>query len=177
VYYYKLDAGVVLNKEEEGQGEKAAKESESVEHGRKLITTTDTRKVKVRFCDLPVSRYTSRGLFKSKYLKMTDVQRCAIPHALADRDMLVCARTGSGKTLCYLVPVIEKLYREKWTNLDGLGALIIVPVRELAIQVFEVLRSFAHLHEMSAGIVIGGKSMDYEQDRIQNMNILVATPG
>lgn len=67
---------------------------------------------------------------------MTEVQRCAIPHALAGRDLLVSSRTGSGKTLAYLVPLIEKLYRNRFIPMDGLGALVIVPVRELAMQVF-----------------------------------------
>jgi ATP-dependent RNA helicase DDX10/DBP4 len=74
---------------------------------------------------------------------MTEVQRCAIPHALADRDVLVSSRTGSGKTLAYLVPLIEKLYRKKLIPIDGLGAIVLVPVRELAMQVFEVLNSFS----------------------------------
>lgn len=91
--------------------------------------------------------------------------------------MLVCSRTGSGKTLSYLIPLVEKLYRERWGSLDGLGALVIVPVRELAIQAFEVLRSFAGLHDMSAGMIIGGKQVDIEKSRIASMNILVATPG
>ena len=47
--------------------------------------------------------------------------------------MVVSARTGSGKTLSYLIPVIEKLYRERWGTYDGLGALVLVPTRELAI--------------------------------------------
>jgi ATP-dependent RNA helicase DDX10/DBP4 len=46
------------------------------------------------------------------------------------------SRTGSGKTLAYLVPIIENLYLKKWTNMDGLGAVVILPTRELAIQVF-----------------------------------------
>lgn len=46
--------------------------------------------------------------------------------------MLVASKTGSGKTLSFLVPIIENLYRKKWTVLDGLGALIILPTRELA---------------------------------------------
>lgn len=49
------------------------------------------------------------------------------------------AVTGSGKTLAFLIPAIEKLYREKWTRADGVGVLIIEPTRELAIQVFNVL--------------------------------------
>lgn len=63
---------------------------------------------------------------------MTEVQRAAIPHALAGRDVVVCSRTGSGKTLSYLIPAVEKLYREKYSSFDGLGALILVPTRELA---------------------------------------------
>jgi len=64
---------------------------------------------------------------------MTEIQRCCIPHALAGRDIMGCSRTGSGKTLAYLVPLVEKLYREKWSVLDGLGAIVILPTRELAI--------------------------------------------
>ncbi len=108
---------------------------------------------------------------------MTETQRAVIPHAIANRDMVICARTGSGKTLCYLIPVIEKLYRERWTSLDGLGALVLVPTRELAIQAFEVLRSFANYHEISAGLIIGGKDVEKEKDMIRSMNILICTPG
>lgn len=107
--------------------------------GKKFIRTTDISKIKIKFGDLPISKQTFKGLRKSKYIKMTDVQRCTIPHAMNGRDIVICSRTGSGKTLSYLIPLVEKLYREKWSRLDGLGALIIVPVRELALQCFEVL--------------------------------------
>lgn len=80
-------------------------------------------------------------------------------HSLAGRDVVCCARTGSGKTLSYLIPIVELLYKKKWSALDGLGALVMVPTRELGIQAFEVLRSFASLHEMSAALVIGGKDL------------------
>lgn len=90
---------------------------------------------------------------------MTEVQRSSLPHALAGRDLVCCARTGSGKTLSYLIPVVETLYRERWTSLDGLGALVLVPTRELGIQAFEVLRSFAGLHDLSAALIIGGKDL------------------
>jgi ATP-dependent RNA helicase DDX10/DBP4 len=58
-----------------------------------------------------------------------------------------------------------------------LGALLIVPTRELAIQAFEVLRSFGGMHDFSAGLLIGGKNLKFEQERIRNMNILICTPG
>jgi len=47
--------------------------------------------------------------------------------------MVVCARTGSGKTLSYLIPIVERLYKERWSPMDGLGALVLVPTRELGI--------------------------------------------
>ena len=141
------------------------------------METGDKTKIKIRFSDLPVTKSTISGLFKSKFIKMTETQRATIPHALAGRDVVACARTGSGKTLSYLIPVVEKLYRERWTQLDGLGALILVPTRELGIQAYEVLRQFGSYHEFSAGLVIGGKDVTKEKEIIRSMNILICTPG
>jgi ATP-dependent RNA helicase DDX10/DBP4 len=62
---------------------------------------------------------------------MTDVQAKSLPVSLKGKDILGAARTGSGKTLCFLIPVLEILYRRKWGPQDGLGALIISPTREL----------------------------------------------
>ena len=98
-----------------------------------IVETSDRTKVKLRFGDLPISKVTQNGLFKSRFIKMTEVQRASIPHGLAGRDLVCCARTGSGKTLSYLIPVVESLYRCRWSALDGLGALILVPTRELGI--------------------------------------------
>jgi ATP-dependent RNA helicase DDX10/DBP4 len=79
--------------------------------------------------------------------------------------------------LSYLIPVVEKLYRLRWSAMDGLGALILVPTRELGIQAFEVLRSFANYHDLSAALIIGGKDLETEQNNIRTMNIVIATPG
>ena len=73
--------------------------------------------------------------------------------------------------------MLEKLYRAQWTEYDGLGALIISPTRELAVQIFEVLRKIGRKHAFSAGLVIGGKSLKEEAERLSRMNILVCTPG
>jgi len=59
----------------------------------------------------------------------------------------------------------------------GLGALVISPTRELAIQIFEVLKKVGAFHEMSAGLIIGGKDVAQEQERVTRMNMLVCTPG
>jgi ATP-dependent RNA helicase DDX10/DBP4 len=61
--------------------------------------------------------------------------------------------------------------------MDGLGGLVLVPTRELALQVFEVLRLISRLHEFSFGLVVGGKSVHKERQHLASMNILIATPG
>ncbi|KAJ5792631.1 ATP-dependent RNA helicase dbp4 [Penicillium pulvis] len=129
------------------------------------------------FSDLPLSEPTADGLSASHFKVMTDIQQRAISSALKGRDILGAAKTGSGKTLAFLVPILENLYRKQWTEYDGLGALILAPTRELAIQIFEVLRKVGRYHAFSAGLVIGGKSLREEQDRLGKMNILVCTPG
>lgn len=129
------------------------------------------------FPDLPLSELTSSGLNASHFKTLTDIQSRAIPHALKGRDILGAAKTGSGKTLAFLVPVLENLYRKQWTEYDGLGALILSPTRELAIQIFEVMRKIGRYHSFSAGLVIGGKSLQEERERLGRMNILVCTPG
>ncbi|EHY53063.1 ATP-dependent RNA helicase dbp4 [Exophiala dermatitidis] len=129
------------------------------------------------FTDLPLSAATQDGLAASHFKTMTTIQSRTIPLALQGADILGAAKTGSGKTLAFLVPVLENLYRKRWTGYDGLGALILSPTRELAIQIFEVLRKVGRNHTFSAGLVIGGKSLQEERDRLGRMNILVATPG
>lgn len=131
----------------------------------------------VTFADVPLSQLTAKGLEASHFRTLTDIQARGIPFALKGSDILGAAKTGSGKTLAFLVPVLENLYRRKWTELDGLGALILSPTRELAIQIFEVLRKIGRYHTFSAGLVIGGKSLQEERDRLGRMNILVCTPG
>jgi ATP-dependent RNA helicase DDX10/DBP4 len=108
----------------------------------------------------------------------TEVQAAAIPHALVGRDILGAAKTGSGKTLAFVIPILERLYVEHWGMEDGLGALIITPTRELALQIFDVLRAVGKKHHFSAGMITGGKKeFEEEQSRIVTMNILVTTPG
>ncbi|CBF89171.1 hypothetical protein AN0589.2 [Aspergillus nidulans FGSC A4] len=143
----------------------------------KRVEDLDLKAKYESFSDLPISEPTLSGLTSSHFKTLTDIQSRAISHALKGRDVLGAAKTGSGKTLAFLVPILENLYRKQWSDHDGLGALIISPTRELAIQIFEVLRKIGRYHTFSAGLVIGGKSLKEEQERLGRMNILVCTPG
>ncbi|ROL47612.1 putative ATP-dependent RNA helicase DDX10 [Anabarilius grahami] len=131
----------------------------------------------VKFSDFPLSRNTVKGLLDCRYRQPTEIQRQTIGFALLGKDVLGAAKTGSGKTLAFLIPVLECLYREQWTAMDGLGALIISPTRELAYQTFEVLRKVGRRHEFSAGLVIGGKDLKDESEKIHRTNIIICTPG
>uniref|UniRef100_A0A8C0F121 ATP-dependent RNA helicase n=1 Tax=Bubo bubo TaxID=30461 RepID=A0A8C0F121_BUBBB len=130
-----------------------------------------------RFSDFPLSKKTLKGLQEAQYRVVTEIQRQTIGLALQGKDVLGAAKTGSGKTLAFIVPALELLYRHQWTSADGLGVLIISPTRELAYQTFKVLRKVGRNHEFSAGLVIGGKDLKEESERIHQINMLICTPG
>jgi ATP-dependent RNA helicase DDX10/DBP4 len=114
------------------------------------------------FASLPLSEPTLRGLAECEYDTMTQIQAAAIPHALAGRDILGAAKTGSGKSLAFLVPLLEKLYRsppQDWIPQDGgVGAIVLSPTRELAGQLFAVLQRIGRHHrEYSVGLLMGGR--------------------
>ncbi|KAK9520006.1 hypothetical protein VZT92_022693 [Zoarces viviparus] len=131
----------------------------------------------VKFSDFPISKKTLLGLQGVQYRQPTEIQRQTIGFALLGKDVLGAAKTGSGKTLAFLIPVLECLYRHQWTSMDGLGALIISPTRELAYQTFQVLRKVGKNHEFSAGLIIGGKDLESESEQIHRTNIVICTPG
>ncbi|XP_076357012.1 putative ATP-dependent RNA helicase DDX10 isoform X2 [Tachypleus tridentatus] len=115
------------------------------------------------FRDFPLSHNTKLGLKDGGYFEPTEIQKEAIGLALRGLDILGAAKTGSGKTIAFLIPILELLYRERWTRYDGLGALIITPTRELAYQIFEVLRKIGDLK--------------FERQRMDKCNIVICTPG
>ncbi|XP_074624794.1 putative ATP-dependent RNA helicase DDX10 [Acropora palmata] len=154
-----------------------AKEKEEMQELEERCRELDCSAPVSRFSDLPLSQRTLKGLQDVGYLIPTDIQAAGIPLSLKGCDILGAAKTGSGKTLAFLVPVIEALWKQRWTSVDGLGALIISPTRELAYQTFEVLCKIGRQHDLSAGLIIGGKDVKHEQERIQNTNIIVCTPG
>ncbi|KAK6946892.1 DEAD/DEAH box helicase domain [Dillenia turbinata] len=130
------------------------------------------------FSQMPLSQKTKDGLHEANYKVMTDIQRASLPHALCGRDVLGSAKTGSGKTFAFIIPVLEKLYRARWGPEDGVGCIIISPTRELADQIFDVLRIVGKHHAFSAGLLIGGrKDVDTEKQHVNELNILICTPG
>ncbi|KAL4232674.1 ATP-dependent RNA helicase [Mactra antiquata] len=155
---------------------KSAVINDEIKQLTELLDEFDSSKCEV-FSDFPLSKKTLKGLAECKYEKPTDIQRESLGLALNGNDVLGAAKTGSGKTLAFILPVLENLFKLKWSHFDGLGALIISPTRELAFQTFEVLKKVGRNHDLSAGLVIGGKPLKEEAGRINRTNIVVCTPG
>eukprot|EP00588_Corethron_pennatum_P013585 CAMPEP_0194266234 /NCGR_PEP_ID=MMETSP0169-20130528/1203_1 /TAXON_ID=218684 /ORGANISM="Corethron pennatum, Strain L29A3" /LENGTH=723 /DNA_ID=CAMNT_0039006867 /DNA_START=46 /DNA_END=2214 /DNA_ORIENTATION=- len=133
------------------------------------------------FSSMPLSRETVGGLSDAGYSVPTPVQAACILHGLCGRDVLGACRTGGGKTLAFVVPLLEALWRDDFGTCaeDGVGGLIVSPTRELAVQIFQTLRTVGARHAcLSAGCVTGGKrEFLSEQERIGRTNVLVCTPG
>ncbi|XP_023895181.2 DEAD-box ATP-dependent RNA helicase 17 isoform X1 [Quercus suber] len=111
----------------------------------------------------------------------TLVQAQAIPVILSGRHVLVNAATGTGKTIAYLAPIIHHLQgkQPRIQRSDGTFALVLVPTRELCMQVYEILQKLLHrFHWIVPGYIMGGENRSKEKARLRKgISILVATPG
>ncbi|CUG88317.1 DEAD/DEAH box RNA helicase, putative [Bodo saltans] len=129
------------------------------------------------FDKLPLSQRTQLGLERGNYKKLTPIQADALPLALTGHDVLGAAKTGSGKTLSFIVPLLERLHLERWDAESGIGAIVLSPTRELALQIFKVLQLVGYKHQFSAALLTGGRDVEEEKKRLHLISILVGTPG
>ena len=117
-----------------------------------------------------------RAILKRGYNIPTPIQRKTIPLILEGRDVVAMAKTGSGKTACFLIPLFEKLKQREMKN--GARALILSPTRELAIQTFKFIKELGKFMDLKTILVLGGDSMDTQFSAIHTLpDIIVATPG
>jgi ATP-dependent RNA helicase RhlE len=127
------------------------------------------------FSELPISDYTKQSLASANFSIPTPVQAAAIPHALAGKDVLATAQTGTGKTLAFLIPVMEQLLQHK---VSGIAALALVPTRELAMQVVEQYNALRGKQLPPAALVVGGLSEGQQITALRRgARLVVATPG
>jgi ATP-dependent RNA helicase RhlE len=127
------------------------------------------------FSELPVSPYMKERLAAAHFSIPTPVQAAAIPQALEGKDVLATAQTGTGKTLAFLIPVIERLLQQAT---PGIAALVLVPTRELAMQVVEQYNALRGRQLVPAALVVGGLSEGAQLSAIRKgARLIVATPG
>jgi ATP-dependent RNA helicase RhlE len=127
------------------------------------------------FSELQISNYTKERLSLAKFATPTPVQAAAIPQALEGKDVLATAQTGTGKTLAFLVPIMERLLAQK---ARGIEALVLVPTRELAMQVVDQYNALRGKQLPPAALVVGGLPEAKQLAAIRaGARLVVATPG
>jgi ATP-dependent RNA helicase RhlE len=131
------------------------------------------------FNSLGLSPYLVAALAQQNYTKPYPIQEQAIPAILQHKDVLGVAQTGSGKTASYVLPILMNLEGKTATKNRHINVLVLVPTRELAIQVEEVFKTFGEVlpFHFKSLAVHGGVSINPQMKSLQNVNVLVATPG
>ncbi|PWN71436.1 RNA helicase [Chryseobacterium phosphatilyticum] len=131
------------------------------------------------FESLGLSSNIIRSVKKLGYLKPFPIQEQAIPVILQGKDLMGIAQTGSGKTACFVMPILEKLQNLEVKKDRNVQVLIVVPTRELAIQIDEVCKAFTGnlKREIRTMAVYGGVSINPQMKGMFGVEVLIATPG
>ena len=130
------------------------------------------------FKSLGLSSPLLKAIQDSGYAKPTPVQKKTIPMILNRSDMVVSARTGTGKTAGFTLPILELLNMRKSSRKNGVKALILCPTRELADQIHKSIKLYGKYLNISATVVYGGVSMNPQKASMKKgVDVLVATPG
>src|SRR5258706_10077061 len=128
------------------------------------------------FSEFSLSSVLNHNLAKHRFVEPTPVQSEAIPPALAGSDVVATAQTGTGKTLAFVLPLLEALIKKP--PVTGVNALILSPTRELALQIGEVFALLAAGTGLRAAVVVGGMSEHQQLMAIRKgVQVLIATPG
>jgi superfamily II DNA/RNA helicase len=132
----------------------------------------------LNFRDFNFEESLQQGLDAMGFETPTQIQEQAIPLISDHKDLIGCAQTGTGKTAAFVLPIINKLVKEHSHNTD---TLIIVPTRELALQIDQVLQGFSYFTSISSIAIYGGNDgQAFENEKralTEGANFIIATPG
>jgi ATP-dependent RNA helicase RhlE len=132
------------------------------------------------FKELNITEPILKAIKEKGYTVPTPIQEKAIPAALAKRDILGCAQTGTGKTASFAIPIIQHLQvvSKESVKRQGIKALILTPTRELALQISECIDDYSKYTRVRHGVIFGGVNQRPQVDMLRKgIDILVATPG
>lgn len=133
----------------------------------------------MKFSQYPIADNIKQALERLDYRRPTDIQYKAIPPVLKGEDVLAIAQTGTGKTAAFAIPVVHRLQERKQRKRpDGIKCLVMVPTRELAIQITEAFQQIAQHTRVKTYGVFGGVAQDPQIAHLEKgIDVLVATPG
>ncbi len=163
------------DEENDGDGRRAP--APARRNGGKAAGGASTKKAsKGTFQSLGLSKDIFAGINRMGYKLPTPVQRKSLPKALAGHDLVCMARTGSGKTAAFLIPVLEKL--KAHSHRVGARALILSPTRELAMQTVKFAKGLSRFTDLRVALLVGGDSMEEQFEALsRNPDIIIGTPG
>lgn len=153
----------------------AERELDFTQFVKKAIQTTETEvfNPKHRFADFEMHSKLKANVAAAGYVHPTPIQDGAIPHILNGRDVVGIANTGTGKTAAFLLPLIHKAFKHKSEKI-----LVIVPTRELALQIEDELRKFAMGSGLNSALCIGGAHIgDQVRSLSRDPSFVMGTPG
>jgi superfamily II DNA/RNA helicase len=132
----------------------------------------------MNFSSFNFSTQLNEGLDSMGFEKATPIQEMAIPIIQQGKDLIGCAQTGTGKTAAFLLPVIDKIFRN---HTGEINTLIIVPTRELALQIDQAMQGFAYFLNIHSIPIYGGRDgISWEQEKralTEGADVIIATPG
>ncbi|MBE6906501.1 MAG: DEAD/DEAH box helicase [Ruminococcaceae bacterium] len=134
----------------------------------------------MKFEELQLIEPILRAVQDEGYTNPSPIQEQAIPPALAGRDVLGCAQTGTGKTAAFAIPILQRLTVQKRESgrQRVIRALILTPTRELALQICDSFKAYGHYLRLRTAVIFGGVSQNPQVDELKRgIDILVATPG
>ncbi|KAG8565488.1 hypothetical protein GDO81_012874 [Engystomops pustulosus] len=187
--------------EEEGESSENEESEEEFSSGEEtVLTKADTLRVKEKkrkkktggnsffedasqydenltFQDMNLSRPLLKAISAMSFTQPTPIQKACIPVGLLGRDMCACAATGTGKTAAFMLPVLERLiYKPRQAPVTRV--LVLVPTRELGIQVHAVTRQIAQFTEVTCCLAVGGLDVKTQEAALRaGPDVLIATPG
>ncbi len=130
------------------------------------------------FKSLGLSDPLLRGVLATGYEAPTEIQSQAIPAVMEGRDLIGCAQTGTGKTAAFVLPILHRLSHEKAPKIRWIRALILVPTRELAVQIKSAILEYGQFLELRTVSIFGGVDMRKQLKSLKSgADIVVATPG
>lgn len=151
--------------------------SQELQDTRKWLTEQNRKKKKSGgFQSMGLSHGVYKGVMRKGYKIPTPIQRKTVPLIMEGKDVVAMARTGSGKTAAFLIPMFEKL--KTHTAKSGARGLILSPTRELALQTLKFTKELGKYTGLRAAVVLGGDKMDDQFAALhENPDIIIATPG
>ena len=140
------------------------------------VTQSNLKRRKLEFSDLALSDITLKALSEADYLQPTPVQAGLIPLALRGIDLLGQAQTGTGKTASFSIPILERIKSRR--DVPTPQALILVPTRELAVQVHDEIVKLSHGRRANCVALYGGKPIRQQMEKLRRgQQVIVGTPG